>query len=282
MLSARKQVKIISLGEVVTPDVMKTIQAFTALIAGKKQAANPLEISKSIGLVLQQNMKLLNDFKIGKLNEKDFTEQMIDVLEKTTEVKLTLQEFDHAWNAMNPKFEQFEVLLKQAVEYNSQPKQQVIFISFTNPKDIKNLINELESKKQNYRVVDDQLVEICGIQLHTTYATQQTKAELIETTIKRLNTKTPTQSTLANSMSNVVSREQTKELEPVDVKYIRGVNDIKDSLLKENFDKTNQAVEKKAEEFFVDTILWMKNEQPLSDVLRDQQVSSKLISAAKL
>jgi hypothetical protein len=279
MLLARKQVKIISLGEVVTPDVMKTIQAFTALIAGKKQSANPLEIGKSIGRVLQQNMKLLNDFKIGKLNEKDFTEQMIDVLEKATEVKPTLQEFDHAWNAMNPKFEQFETLLKQAVEYNSQPQQQVVFISYTNPIDTKNLI-ELESKKQSYRVVDDQLVEICGIQLHTTYATQQTKAELIETTIKRLNTKAPTQSPLASSMSNVVGLEQTNE--PVDVKYIRGVNDIKEPILKDDLDKTNQAVEEKAEGFFVDTILWMKKEQSLSDVLRDQQVASKLISAAKL
>jgi hypothetical protein len=67
MLSARKQVRIISLGEVVTPDIMKTIQAFTALIAGKKQSSNPLEVGKSIGLVLQQNMKLINDFKLGKL-----------------------------------------------------------------------------------------------------------------------------------------------------------------------------------------------------------------------
>lgn len=286
MLSARKQVKIISLGEIVTLDIMKTIQAFTALIAEKlkqvNQPVNSHEIGKSIGLVLQSSTKIIDDFKLGALNENDFTEKMINVFEKETTITLTTQEFDHAWNAMNPKFQQFEAFLKQAVEYNSQPNQKVVFISFTNPKDIRSLVNELKNNEQSYQVDDDQLVEICGIPLHTTYANQQTKAELIETTIKRLNTKVSTQSSLANSMSNVVSIEQAKEFEPLDIKYIRGVNNINDPILKEDLDKTNQTVEKKAAAFFVDTIIWMKQERSLSAVLSDQQVVSNQISATRL
>ncbi|MBX3709538.1 MAG: hypothetical protein KIT56_10090 [Gammaproteobacteria bacterium] len=282
MLSARKQVKIISLGEIVTPDVMKTIQAFTALIAKKKQTANPVDIGKSIGLVLQQKMKLINDFKLGAVNETDFTQQMIGYLENATGIQLTTEEFDQAWNTMNPKFEQFESLLKQAIEYNNHPSQRVIFISYTNPKDIKCLINELERNKQNYKVDNGQLVEISGIQLYTTYAAKQTKAELIEATTKRLNSKFASQSMLANSINNVLSFEQAKESEPLDIKYIRCVNGINDLILKEDLDKTNQEVGKKAEGFFVDTILWMKNEKTLSDVLCDLQIESKKISVAKL
>src|SRR3990167_1090980 len=184
MLSARKQKKIISLGEIVTPDIMKTIQAFTNLIVSKKQASNPLEIAKSIGIVLQQSMKLIDDFKRGTLNETDFTEKMIASLKNATDIELTTDEFDQAWSAMCPKLEQFEPLLKQAIEYNS-PNQQIIFISFTNPKDIRHLAGELAKSNISYKIENDQLVEIGGIQLFTTYHSKQTKAELIETTIKK-------------------------------------------------------------------------------------------------
>jgi glycerophosphoryl diester phosphodiesterase len=281
MLSDRKQVRIISLGEIVVIDIIKTIQAFTGLIAKKKQAANPVEIGKVMGLFLQQNMKSINDFKLGSLNEIDFTQQMIDSLKKATDVELTVSEFDQAWNAMNPKLEQFEPLLKQTIEYNNLPKQQVIFISFTNPKDIKHLKSELEKSNIGYKIDNDQLVELGGIQLYTTYSSKKTKAELIETTIKKLNTKSSTKSSLANSMSNVLSLEQVKETE-LEIKYIRSVNSINDPILKDDLDKTNHEVEIKAAGFFVDTILWMKNEKTLSDVLRDPQKASNQISVAKL
>jgi len=277
-----KQVRIISLGEIITPNIMNAIQAFTSLITGKKETGNPSEIGKAIGIVLQQNVNLINNFKLGKLDESDFTQQMIDALRKATGVELTISEFDHSWNEMNPQFNQFGALLAQATEYNSQPNQQIIFISFTNPKDIRNLIKELESNQQHYQVANDQLVEICGIQLYTTYTMQQNKAELIESTIKKLNTKMPYQSNLVNSISNVLSIEQARASEPLNIKYIRCVNDIKDPILKEDTNQTNQKVEKTAEAFFVDTIIWNKWEQSLSDMLNNQQVVSRQMTASKL
>lgn len=281
MLSIRKQIKILSLGEIVTPDIRKTIQAFTDLIAKKKQAPNLADIGRSIGIVLQQNIKLIDDFK-RILNEADFTKKMIDSLKNATDIELTINEFDQAWNAMSPKLEQFETLLKQAIEYNNLPKQQVIFISFTNPKDIRHLVNELQKSNIEYKIEKDQLVEIGGIQLFTTYGSKQTKAELIETTIKKLNTKSPTQSALANSMSNLLSFEHAKEAESIDIKYIRCVNGINDPILKDCLDKTNEEVEKNAAGFFVDTILWKKDEATLSEVLCNSQVESKKIVVAKL
>lgn len=282
MLSPRKQLRIISLGEIVTPHVMKTIQAFIALIAEKKKVANLAinlqEIGQSIGGVLERNKHLINNFKLGKLDEKDFTEQMIHELKKATTIEIDIHEFDDAWNAMNPKFEEFAALLKQAIEYHQ--KQQIVFISFTNPKDIRHLIKELEKNKQDYKVVNDQLIEIAGIPLYTTYAVNQNKTELIETTIKKFAGKS-LQSTLAKSMTNLLNLEKDQASE-LDIKYIRCVNNIQDPILKEDLDKTNQAIEKKTAEFFVETILWMKQEQSLSDVLNHPQIPPKLIASLRL
>jgi len=278
MSSARKQIKIISLGEVITPNVMKTIQAFTDLI--EKKRGTQLETNNSISTVIQQNMHLINNFKLGTLDEKEFTEQIINALKKVTTIELSIDEFNNAWNAMNPSFDQFQALLKQAIEYNKQPNQQVIFISFSNPKDIRNITNELEKNQQQYKVVNDQLVEIGGIELHTTYAVKKNKAELIESIIKRLNSKSL--SPLANSMRNTLNLDQPIESEPVDIKYIRCINDVKDPILKADTDKKNQEVEKKTEEFLVETILWLKHQQTLSDALHNRLATSTMIPVSKL
>ena len=107
-----KQVRIISLGEIVTPNIMKTLQAFTLLIAQKK-SADSKQIGLIIGNVLKQNLDRIDQFKLGSLNESKFTEQMIEELEKATGIKLTTGEFNLAWNAMNPKYNQFKDLLNQ-------------------------------------------------------------------------------------------------------------------------------------------------------------------------
>lgn len=111
---------------------MKAIGAFTTLIASKKSSSNPAEVGKAIGGVLQANMSLINDLKLGKIIESDFNEKMISALEKATEVKLNNDEFDSAWSAMHPSFSQFEALLNEAIAFNNQPGQKIIFISFTN------------------------------------------------------------------------------------------------------------------------------------------------------
>ena len=95
MLSNRKKVRIISLGEIVTLDIMKTLHAFTALIAEKIQSNNLGEIGKKIGGVLQQKVNLINEFKLGKVSEVEFTSQMIVVLEESTGAKITVEEFDN-------------------------------------------------------------------------------------------------------------------------------------------------------------------------------------------
>jgi len=281
MLSSRLQLQIISLGEIVSPDISKTLLAFKNLIAEKKPSASPNEISKSIGRVLHENMELINHFKIGKLNEIQFTTKMITALKNATGVELAVAEFNDAWNAMNKTFEQFEGLLKEAIEYNKLPKKQIIFISFTNPKDLRHLEGELKKGGISYSTREGYLVEIGGIQLMTTCLAQKTKAELIESTIRGLNTRLPADSLLAKSMGNLFSLE-CKDFELIDTKYIRRTNRVDDPILKEDLDRTNLAVESTAAKFAVDTILWNPNEKTLTEALLNTEMVSRQIAVAAL
>lgn len=278
------QARIISLGDIVTLNIAKTVGAFTTLIAGKKSESNPAEVGGLIGGVLQTNMNLINDFKLGKMTENEFNEKMIAVLETATGVKLSTVEFDSAWNAMLPTFNQFEALLNEAITFNKQPGQKIIFISFTNPKDIRHLVEQLKTNKIAYKTDGDQLTEIDGIKLLTTYAYKKSKAELIEVATKELRSSPAPQSSLATSMSAAAFNiDQYRPLDDAkDIKYIRAVNDLKDPVLKEDVDKTNEEVEKRVASFSIETIIWKKFEkQPFSDVL-NRQVPVRKLQAAML
>jgi len=51
---------------------------------------------------------------------------------------------------------------------------------------------------------------------------------------------------------------------------------------KQPTDKKNQEVEKKTEEFLVETILWLKHQQTLSDALHNRLATSTMIPVSKL
>lgn len=277
------RVRIINLGEIVTLNIMKTIGAFITVIASKNPTSNPADIGQAIGSVLQANMSLINDFKLGIIDENDFNEKMISALEKATEVKLSIAEFDSAWSAMHPSFTQFEALLNEVIAFNTQPRQKVILISFTNTKDIRYLIDELLSHGIACKTDGDQLTEIAGIKLLTTYAAQKSKAELIEIAINELRLNPVAQGTFASSMGALFSVDQYKPLESHDIKYIRAVNDIKDPVLKDDLDKTIQEVEKQATSLAIEIIIWKKFEkQSLSDVLNSTPNTSRMLPASML
>lgn len=274
MQSTRKEVRIISLGEIVTLDIMKTLIAFTELIVKKIESNNPEEIGNKIGAILQEKVNFINEFKMGKFTESEFTNQMILTFKDVTGAQITVEEFDNAWSKKDSSFKQFSAALNQAIDYNNKTNQEIIFISFTNPKDIRNLANELKINDKKFTYDGNTITNIEGIPLYTTYSAQQSKAELIVNTIKELNNKSP-----INNLSFI--SEQSNMPSP-NIKYIRGVNNINDPILKEDLDKTNQEIEKKTDQYFVDTIIWMKSEQSLSGVLANTEMTSRLISASKL
>lgn len=275
--------RIISLGEIVSPNIMKAIGAFTTVIAAKKSPSNPADIGRTIGGVLQSKMSLINNFKLGNIGEKDFDSQMISALEQAAGVKLTVNEFNSAWNAMHPDYSQFSALLNEAIEFNSKPEQKIIFISFTNPKDIRHLIEQLKINGIVYKTEDEQLTEIAGIKLLTTYASHKSKAELIDVANKEFRSNPAMQGTLASSMGAVFNIDKHRSIGSQDVKYIRSVNDIKDPILKEDTDKTNQEVEQQANSLSIETIIWKKFEKlSLSEVLHSSQIPSRVVPTSML
>lgn len=56
-------------------------------------------------------LKDLSDFKQGVISEEKFTTKIIIRIKEATQVELTLEQFDTAWNAMNPAFSEFAPLL---------------------------------------------------------------------------------------------------------------------------------------------------------------------------
>jgi hypothetical protein len=275
--------RIINLGDIVTPNIMKTPGALTTLFASKNPSSNPADIGKAIVGVMHENMNLIKDFKLGKIPESEFNERMISALEKANDAKLSIDEFNTAWNAMHPTFNQYEALLNEAIAYNNQPGQQIIFISFTNPKDIRYLTEQLKINGIPHKTDGEQLTEIAGIRLLTTYAAQKEKAELIVTAIKELRSNQIARGTLAASMNSMFNNNNDEPRELPDIKYIRAVNDIKDPVLKEDLDKTTQEVEKQASSLAIETIIWKKFEkQMLSEVLKNSHIASRIISASML
>lgn len=282
MLSTRTQTTITNLGDIVMPNFAKMIDAFTTLFASKIPDAVIANVKASILNVVKQTTNIVTDVKHGTYNETGFTTKMIAALEQETGVKISFEEFDQAWNAMNPSYQQFQELLNLMIQHNQQPNQQVVFISFTNPKDMRHLNEELEKNHQPYQLENGELAEIGGIKLYTTYTRKQTKAQLIEDVIKNTMRKSQTQTPLANSMNNVFSLGKACEAETPTVLYLRGVNNVNDPVLKDELDKSNASVDNKVQEYLVDTILWMKDKQKLPDILREPMVVSKRIAAYKL
>jgi hypothetical protein len=82
-------------------------------------------------------------------------------------------------------------------------------------------------------------------------------------------------------LSFISNLEQSKIPSP-NIKYIRGVNKIDDPILKDELEKTNQEIEKKTDQYLIDTIIWMKSEQSLFDILNNTEMTSRFISASKL
>lgn len=77
--------RIINLGDIVTPNIMKTPGALTTLFASKKPSSNPADIGKAIVAVMHGNMNLIKDFKLGTITESEFNERMISALEKAND-----------------------------------------------------------------------------------------------------------------------------------------------------------------------------------------------------
>ncbi len=264
---------IISLGEIVKPDLMKGIGALAEMIVEKRKDELDSEQAKKLILsIVVSYQKEINSFKMGTLSESEFDQGFLLLIKEKAGVELTVDELNFAWNQMNPHYNAFKANLSAAIVFNHKKDHKLALVSFTNPKDSRHLIKELDANEINYQLDDKgNLAEIDGVKIYFTYATQKTKAELInqiDQEFKDLYNK-KLDSSLFFSSSILFSKEPSRK----DDEIIYIYNDTKS--------QDNKDAKKKAEDLKIHCCLWDKNEMPfLKDVLN--QFEKKEVLAEKL
>lgn len=260
-----KKLRIISLGDLVTQNHMEAINAFAKLINSKNPQISLKDAGAMVVQIVKDNLRIINELKIGNLTEKEFNAQMIEAIRSKTGVALTEEEFDGAWNAMNPRYDKYKAQLADAIAFNKAPNQELVIISYTNPKDIRYLIQNLKENRVPHKVSSDQiLLEIEGIPVYSSYARRMPKADLVQQVVKD---KSPAiiQGPVTRSISDVLGLTQQ---ESIDIKFILAEKPpIADPALREDDAKTLAAVKAKLKTLGVDIVSWNKQEQSLAEVL---------------
>ncbi len=279
MLANRKPLLIVNLGDIVTPDFSLMIIKFSAMLTAKKPNSTIKDNNAAMIGVIKQTTNAVNQFKLGQISEEHFNQLMLSELEQATGVRLTVEAFDEAWHSMNPHYSQFESKLTMLRLHHHGNGENVVLISFTNPKDMRFLAAQLKQHEVPHQLENGELIAIDGIKLVTTYLQQKTKAELIEGIIKQHQRKSLTQSPLASSMNAVVG---APHVEATPVRYIRGVNNINDPVLKAVAEQTNTDVDNAAKVLKVNAIIWNKETHSLQEILTTKDQATIKLAAGNL
>lgn len=224
---------------------------------------------------VKTNFGAIEKFKQGLLSEDEFNKTFIEAIWTQSGIKITVNEFDSVWDAMNPPFTDFKQALDTALAFHNQEHQQLILISYTNPKDIRHLVNQLQMNNIPHEIdKNGNLSEISGIQLHTTYANKNTKSDLIKNVIIALRQ--------SESQGNKFFSDANLPSPLDDIKYIHGVNDIEFETLRKDFDDTTSSVQVIAEKFRVDSILWNKKSVSMAKILNEENPVHGMVYASAL
>jgi hypothetical protein len=157
---------------------MKMMMELARLI----NSADPKAAMSQLREILQdtETQHSLDQFRLGFKREEEIIIEMISKVRESTGKQLTINEFNMAWNAMNPAFSEFASVLSEVVsEHHDDHK--MVFVSYTNPKDMRHLTAELDSNSVPYtrEEASGEINSICGIPLYLTYLAKKSKAELI-------------------------------------------------------------------------------------------------------
>jgi hypothetical protein len=261
-------VKILNLGDIVTQDQMKSLSAFSKLV----NPSDPTAAMKILGPLLQskETKELLDQFKQGLKTQKEFIDKMIQSIHEKTGKTIQPAQFITAWNAMNPSFKEFSQALLEVSDEDT-PHQKIILVSYTNPIDMAHLLAELmEHNIANKCSHEGELESIAGMPLFTTYTAKKTKAELIQSVVWKASY----DPTFFTTHAVAPSRNR-------DVKYIRGIQDDLDPILKALSEKSHAEVTQTTAALGINTLLWYKNKgQPFKEAICSNDVFE--IPAAKL
>lgn len=176
-------VRIISLDEIAKPDLTKFITSLAIFITEKQQNKTEAAIKKikaDLMLLLAANHKIITQFNSGQISENDFDKEMIQSIYERTKIKLSIYELHILLRSANPTYETYKDLLDEILKYNKQENQEVICLGLANPKDMRQLMINLQKNNIPYELDENgQLNIIDSMLLITTYTQHQSKEELL-------------------------------------------------------------------------------------------------------
>lgn len=180
------KIRILSLGEIVTPNMMKGVSALS-----EKSGLSPAKI----GSILQEEeMKtLIMQFKLGYVGASGqddmtptqateiFVDCFVNRLNKEAPKPITSDDFIAAWSTMNPEYNVYSDVLDEAVAFNETQGCRLILLSYTNYLDMLCLFND-----GTVDVNPFDPVSIHGIPFYASYNRHAQAPQLLEDIIREL------------------------------------------------------------------------------------------------
>lgn len=173
-------------GEVVPQDRAKAINVFLPIAEQQKKPNSNLHIL----IVQMQSLFALQEiaphghvhqFKMGFIDDSTFDTRMIACIKEQLGIDLSISQFNQIWQAANPDFSEIETGLRQVdAEKLRRNGYDLEFVSYTNPKDMARLADELKQHDQAYVLAKGQLIGLAGLRLSCSFLEQKTQLEMIQ------------------------------------------------------------------------------------------------------
>lgn len=159
-------------------------------------------------------------FKMGFMEESFFDKCMIEYFSTKFSISLTIDEFNQIWQATNPNFADIQPLLEQInareLRYAGYRFE---FVAYTNPKDMRHLLQELIQNNQAYILDNGQLMGFAGLPLSCSFIKQNTVKEMIQNLIEE------------KSYSQTFQlAESPQKLPKHNIYYVTSANDMNENL----------------------------------------------------
>lgn len=247
---------IISLGEIVTQNQMNMLVELAKLI----NKADTKKTLAQLGETLNkpETKECFEQFRQGAIAEDEFVNAMCFKIKEATNFEISKQDFYAAWNKMNPTYSDFSSILTEVVEASQHYR--IVFISNTNPIDIKHLITELRRNSVPHTVDANRLTSIYNIPVYFTCVEKKSKADLI------LQLTQPQSGEKLNYSNSFF--DQTMPSKMAKATYVYGVRKNEDPIYQVLAQKSNHQVKNLTESSEVQILVWNRsNKQTIIDAI---------------
>ena len=176
---------VMAVGEVVRQDRSAAAPVLSDILAIKNIGADISDlVAKMFSLILEQEHGpegYIYQFKMGFMAEEIFDQRMIDSFAEKLGIQLSIEEFNQIWQATNPTFSEIQPLLSQIDAQELQRNgYSMVFLAYTNRKDMRRLHEELQQHDQAYVSVNGDLIGFAGVPLACSFMKQNSTLEMLQ------------------------------------------------------------------------------------------------------